>query len=430
MKNEFYGSVVALLAGAGFAVAQEPPLLPFRPMQASPSPVAPGLSYWTTPAPADPMMMHSAPDRYRAWGSVEYVLWWLRDPHLPNPLVTSGDPNSNNPGALNAGGTPLFGGAFNHGGLSGIRMSAGVWLDSSAIIGIEGSGFVLPKQSRTFSGTSDANGNPVLAFRYIDAPPPINTGAEDAFQASIPGQFRGRLAVQSSTLFWGTEANLVFALRTTDTCRFQGLLGFRYLDFTDTLSLSWLNQALPGSVVPFLGNNFGAPNAISSIDCFQARNQFYGGQIGLRGECSFGNAFVGVSGKLALGSTHEVLQISGMSALLQPGAAASVVNVGQFAGPSNIGRFTRNQFATVPEVDLKLGYNITPNVRVFVGYDFLYLSNVVRANSQVDLIVDTRANPVNGGFVAPTPTTTFPRVPFVRTDVWAQGLNAGLEVRY
>jgi hypothetical protein len=377
-------------------------------------------------------MFATSQDRYQhqAWGGAEYLLWWVKDAHLPDPLVTSGDPNSNNPGALNAGGTPLFGGNFGAGAFSGVRITLGAWLDSGETIGLEASGFGLPRQSRTFRAASDANGNPVLALRYIDAPPPINTGAEDAFQASIPGQFTGNLAVHTSTSLWGTQANAIVSLRSADTVRIQGLAGFRYIDLTDVLDLTWLNQALPGSVVPFLGNNFGAPSAVTSADSFRTRNQFYGGQVGVRVEYIFGNASAGLCGKVALGGNHEVVQIAGTSALIQPGAAPSIVNVGQFAGPSNIGRFTRNQFVVVPEINLKFGYDITPNVRAFVGYDFMYMSNVVRANNQVDLVVDTRANPVNGGFAAPTPMTTSPRLPFSRTDFWAQGVNFGLEFLY
>jgi Putative beta barrel porin-7 (BBP7) len=309
-------------------------------------------------------------------------------------------------------------------------VTLGSWLDSGETIGLEASGFGLPKQSRTFRAASDAGGNPVLAFRYIDPFPPINTGAEDAFQASIPGQFTGNLAVHTSTSLWGTEANAIVSLRTTDTLRIQGLAGFRYIDLMDVLDLTWVNQALPGSTVPFLGNNFAAPSAVTSADSFRTRNQFYGGQVGLRVEYLLGNAFVGLCGKVALGGNHEVVQIAGTSSLIQPGAAPATVNFGQFAGPSNIGRFTKNQFVVVPEVNLKLGTNITPNVRAFVGYDFMYMNNVVRANNQVDLVVDTRANPVNGGFLAPTPATSSPRLPFSRSDFWAQGINFGVELRY
>jgi len=60
----------------------------------------------------------------------------------------------------------------------------------------------------------------------------------------------------------------------------------------------------------------------------------------------------------------------------------------------------------------------------------MYMSNVVRANNQVDLVVDTRANPVNGAFVAPTPTTVSPRLPFSRSDFYAHGVNFGVEIRY
>jgi hypothetical protein len=334
-----------------------------------------------------------------------------------------------NPGALNAGGTSLFGGPINDDAFSGLRVTVGGWLDSSGTIGLEGSAFILPTQSRTFRAASDPNGNPVLALRYLDVPPANPLGTEDAFQASIPGMFAGGLAVRTFTRLWGAEANAVVALDASDP-RFQGIIGFRYLDLTDSLDLAWSSQALNDAMVSFLGNMFPAPSTVTSADRFQTRNQFYGGQLGLRGQYFLGNLFLGASVKVGLGENHETMQISGFSSLFQPGAPTTSVNVGQFAGPSNIGRFNRDEFVVVPEVEVKVGYNVTQRVGLFVGYNLLYMSNVVRANHQVDLLVDDRTNPVNGMFTTLTQTTAFPRPLFSRTDFWAQGINLGLEFRF
>jgi hypothetical protein len=363
-------------------------------------------------------------------------MWWIKDAPLPHALVTTGDPFSDNPGALGHGGVPRYGDEADFGTFSGVRATVGAWLDSDQSIGLEGSGFILPRRTKNFRVNSDANGNPVLTFRYLD--PPVNgVAAEDAFQASVPpgnpfgvGPFAGGVAVDSSSRLWGAEANLVAGLSSSGNLRLQALAGFRYLDLDENLDLLFRRTALDGAMVSFEGALFGAGNTVTSADTFHTRTQFYGGQIGVRGEYTFGKAFVGFTGKVALGDSHEVVQITGSSALFPVNGSPVTVNGGQFAGPSNIGRSTQDEFAVVPEVELKVGYGITDNLRAFVGYDFLYWSRVVRPGNQVDLIVDTRRDPVDPGFDPTLPKTTFPKPAFNHSDFWAQGVTFGLELRY
>ena len=41
---------------------------------------------------------------------------------------------------------------------------------------------------------------------------------------------------------------------------------------------------------------------------------------------------------------------------------------GQFAGPSNIGRRTRDEFAYVSDFEIKVGYQVSSCLRATVGY--------------------------------------------------------------
>jgi hypothetical protein len=47
----------------------------------------------------------------------------------------------------------------------------------------------------------------------------------------------------------------------------------------------------------------------------------------------------------------------------------------------------------VPEVGVKVGYQVTPHLRAQVGYDFLYWSDVVRPGSQIDPLINTNLIP-------------------------------------
>jgi hypothetical protein len=436
MRKALLGSSFILLASAGWTFAQAPAS---QNPAASPIPV-PTVSLGDTHDSAWPCPEEGADCKTRFWGSAEYLLWWIKDAPLPPLFVLTGDPTTDNPGALNAGGRVVPGAsAVSFGALSGVRVSAGGWLTSNGTLGIEGSGFLLPQQTKTFRLASDANGNPVLGFRYLDTPGnPATPLAEDVFQASVPpgnpfgvGPFAGSLAIISNTRLWGTEVNAVAGLMNSSKVHLQALAGFRYFDLSEDLSLRLQSQAIDGGAVTFLGNSFPAPAGFVTQDTFRTRNQFYGGQLGLRGEFTLGKFVVGATGKVAVGNNHEIVQVEGTSTLTMPGAFPLSVPVGQFAGPSNIGRRTHDDLAVMPEAEFKVGYQVTSWLRASVGYDFLYLSRVVRPGNQVDLFVNDSKNPVNGVFgVPPLDTTAFPRPFFNRSDFWAQGLTFSLELRY
>jgi Putative beta barrel porin-7 (BBP7) len=409
------------MASASLSLAQTP--------QAA---VPPPITVSAAPAPSasgDVLAGACCQPGSRLWASSEYLLWWIKEAPLPASLVTTG-PVSGNPGALNAGGVPLFGSQMPFNDLSGVRLTIGGWLDSSGTIGLEGSGFIVPKQTRTFAASSDPTGNPVIAFRYQD--PPVNgVPPEDAFQAAIPGMFAGGVKVISSSLLGGAEANGVANLGSYGSLRLQALAGFRYLDLEEDLTLDFTQRALPGSTVPFLGGMFPAPDTVESLDTFRTRTQFYGGQLGIRGEYGFGSLFVTGSAKIALGDSHEVVTILGSSTLNIPGVAPQTVSGGQFASTTNDGRYTRDDFAVVPEVELDIGYQVSQSLRVFVGYNFLYWSRVVRPGNQVDLVVNDLFNPVNPGFGSTAMgTAPFPRAYFNTSDFWAQGVTLGVEFRF
>jgi hypothetical protein len=435
MRKGLPGSLVVLLAGAGWALGQGPPpgnLVPVPDPHPAWAAEDGHVSPWVGPA-------EDGGCKTRVWASADYLMWWVKNGPLPPSFVLTGDPNTDNPGALNAGGHPFpTGTLIDYGTLDGVRVLLGGWLDSEGRLGVEGGGFVLPQQTKTFRVASDATGNPVLGFRYQDPPDPVTgIAAEDVFQASIPagnpfglGPFAGSLAIVSQTRLWGAEVNAVAGLASGGGLRLQALGGFRYADLSENLGLQLRSTAVDPAEVTFLGNAFPAPSTVATTDSFQTRNQFYGGQLGLRGEYTLGRLVVGSTAKVALGSTHEVVNVLGTSTLIPNVGPAVTVPSGQFAGPSNIGRRTGDEFAVIPEVEVKLGFQVTDWLRATVGYDFLYWSRVVRPGKQVDIVVDDRLNAVNGAFDPTTTQVSFPRPEFNKSDFWAQGLTFGVELRY
>jgi hypothetical protein len=90
--------------------------------------------------------------------------------------------------------------------------------------------------------------------------------------------------------------------------------------------------------------------------------------------------------KVAVGATINDLPINGSSGVTF-GGVTTVTAGGLFAQPTNIGDFSRTRLAAVPEVSAKLGYQITPAIRVFAGYDVMYWTGVVRPGGAIDTTV-------------------------------------------
>jgi hypothetical protein len=109
-------------------------------------------------------------------------------------------------------------------------------------------------------------------------------------------------------------------------------------------------------------------------------NRFYGGQLGAEGEWHRGKFSVDLWGKAALGVDDETIHVAAE-------------------------RLNRDAFAVVPEAGCDVGYQLTNNIRLRVGYTFFYLSDAARPGDQVPLA------PARGAF-------------------WGQGLNVGLEFRF
>jgi hypothetical protein len=299
---------------------------------------------------------------------------------------------------------------------AGGRVHAGYWFDACQRTGIEASFFALDDATTRF--VAGSSGDPVLARPFFNAA----LGQLDAELVAFPGVLAGRIAVTDRTALLGTGAVLRQNLCCGDCYRVDGLLGYRYLHLTDRLGVTEdLTSTDPTDAAVPLGTRF------LVADRFGATNDFHGCDLGLAGEFRKGPWVVQWAAKVALGVTDSDLDVFGATTLAVPGSPATTGTGGLLALPSNSGHFTRDHFAVVPELGVKLGYQVTPHLRAYVGYDFLYWTQVVRPGGQIDLAVNPNLLPPL------TPPIAGPARPEPRmngTDVWAQGIGVGLEVRY
>src|ERR1019366_9924695 len=103
--------------------------------------------------------------------------------------------------------------------------------------------------------------------------------------------------------------------------------------------------------------------------------------------------FVNATGIVALGDTHQTVDINGSTRITTPGGATTVLPGDLLAQPSNIGHYARDQFSVVPELGLNLGYQLTRNLSVFAGYTIIYWTNVERPGDAINPRVNSTRVP-------------------------------------
>ncbi len=349
---------------------------------------------------------------------MDFTTWWVKSNQTP-PLVSVGPAGSG--GILGQGGVPAFGGSVSDDPHFGGLFRAGWWFDCAQSFGVEADYLFLATRSADFAaGSNGAPGTPVIARPFFN----VNTRAPDSVLVAEPVVAAGNVGVGQSTrmevavldgVYFPTDA-------PADGFRLEILGGFRWLQLKEGLGINETVQVLPG--VPMIGGE-----SFAVADQFGAGNDFYGGQVGARAAFRSGPWSLDVCGKLGLGATHESVNISGATTIAP--AAGPVTNVagGVLALPTNIGHYGRDVVGFVPEAGVTLGYQPIEQVRLFVGYTFLYWNDVARPGNEIDVNVNPSRFPVNapvGGASGPAR----PGFTFNETDFWAQGIQIGAEFRY
>jgi Putative beta barrel porin-7 (BBP7) len=351
---------------------------------------------------------------YCMWFDAEYLYLWTKGDNLP-PLVTTSPAGTvrSQAGVLGAPGTTvLLGGAnaFDSNGTSGGRFTLGTWFNPQNTIGLQGTFFFLGERNNTFEAAS--NGLPILARPFFN----VNTGMEDSELVAYPGVVAGRIGVTSTMDLRGADIDMRLNWFKGCCWKLDVLAGFRYVNLEETLSVN-----------EFLNVPSGASIAVA--DGFGTHNNFYGGDIGLDLELRRGRWTLDMLGKVALGGITSTGHISGSTAFFVPGQPVTAFPGGLLALPSNIGSYSKDQFAVSPEVDLRLKYQITPRIQAFLGYSFLYLDNVARPSGLINRAVNVTQLPSQIGPGALVGAAN-PVGGIRTTDFWAQGITVGLEIRW
>jgi len=384
----------------------------------------------------DPCCDPCCPSRPCFWISGEYLLWTIKSAPTP-PLVTVNPGGSTNLALGSPGTAVAYGGSGQSFDLrSGGRFTLGFALPCTCNqLGFETTYFFIANSSNNaVFGPSAGVASIGRPFTNGGPPPmtvpPTPPNFQDAEIVAAPAAgINGSVGINTTNQFWGIEENLRYPITCGCNWKLDFLAGFRYLNLAEGLQIGenlTVTQATPPAIFGNAPAQFAADPNFIVVDSFHTSNNFYGGQIGLDAECRWRRWFLGATGKLALGDMHETVSINGSTVISGgPGAGSFPGGLLALQG-TNIGQYSRNTFAVVPELGVRLGFYVTERLRAFVGYDVVYASSVVRPGDQIDRNVNPTYQPNNG----PPQGAALPAFQFRTTDFWAQGLTAGLEWKY
>lgn len=439
MSKGLFGSVMAWAGGTALALAvaccpeSRAQDVPTAELSSLPGvPVGPAAEQ-----PIDAFEQDERPPVY-FWSSAEFLLWRIKDGPLPIPLVTTAPlaPGAVPPETLGGLGqantTVLFGGTpIDYKNFLGGRFNLGWWMDPDRILGLECGYFFLGQQSFDFRIGSDGNGSPFLARPFFDTA----SQQEITTRISIPGIQAGRLIIGSASRLWGFEVNAVNDIGKIGPFYTHLLVGYRQLELKESLLFTQETFLLGGAQAVaggsfFEGGQVSPPATVTLKDRFDTRSDFYGAQAGFKAETYWGPLFAHFTGKLAMGVTHEIVDIFGTSGLQLPDRPQFNVPGGQLAQLTNIGKHSHADFTVVPEAYIAAGYHITTYVRVSVGYNILFWSQVFRPGEQLDREINATQVPTSARFGQPSAADPRPIAPELGSSFWAQGLTINLALRY
>ena len=359
----------------------------------------------------------------RWWAAGEYLMWWTRSTTLP-PLITTSSPQFSGIPGLGDTTTILGNGTFGDTFHSGGRVTLGRWLGDGQCRGIEGRLFAINESSSGFVASSTQF--PVLARPFFNVNTPFGPFSE---VVADPARGVGGVVVSMQHSLWGAEANFRRFLCGNPCARVDAIVGYRYIGMKDQLTITE-NFVSTGTNPPTVA---GIPVAFGTVtDSFRTENHFNGGQIGLAGVVNRGRWSIDGRATVAFGNLTQIAEINGGQSLgLANGTTANFAG-GLLALPgANIGRYTQNQFCVVPEVGMNIGYQLTSRLRLFVGYNFLYIGNALRPEGLIDTGIDVARIPnFPAGGVTPLPGVARPAPQFNLSDYFVQGISFGVQFRW
>jgi hypothetical protein len=241
------------------------------------------------------------------------------------------------------------------------------------------------------------------------------TGTPSNFVVSAPGVASGSVTGTLTSFVYAAGVHGLFNLDSSSNGRIDFLIGYRYLDLSDQLTLNTTTTGLTNQP------NFPAGSQLQILDKWRTENVFHGTRFGLSAEEQLGMWSISGRGSLALGFTSQATRLQGGRLLTAPGGEETALPGGFLSPAPATQPPQRTLFAVMPELGVRGGVQLTSWARAYAGYDVVYLSSVARAGDTVNLT----ALPATST-AAPSPI-----IPATHgSGFWMQGVSLGLEVRF
>jgi hypothetical protein len=392
------------------------------------------------------------------WITGGYMAAFVSDQSVPFPLVTTSSPNQG--GLLGAPTTIQLFGAQNirYSLISGFQLDGGFWGDCDRRFGFDMSLLYTMRQKFERDFTSvvpglQSVGIPLLARPFFDT----SSGLSSLIIAS-PTIGPGIISVTSHSEIWGIDPSGIWNVYRSSPgtkcwMEFDLQLGYKFYELREDLAINSaanLNAVTvtpifrPGPfgvpvqvgtqitpvTVPLGGVTAATPSTVSIGDRFAVSNQFNGGYAGFRSDIRYGMLSFNLGGKIGIGNMHEVLDVTGATSFVNTATGQTGSSFGGlYANPTNIGHFSHDEFAVIPEVNANVALNLTKHFSIYVGYNFLYINRVARPGDQLNPVIDASTVPFSPTF------GNFGAVPgasklFVQNHFYLHGINFGFDVRY
>jgi hypothetical protein len=357
-----------------------------------------------TPAPMVPASRWSL--------SAEALFSWFKNSPTPVPIIT--DNYADVPGVN----VLLGGGEVDTNPNAGFRLTGTYRVDSRWAV--ELTGFYIPTRSTTSSVSSTGQpGSIDLYLPYFD----VTTGREAITEISYWPTYRGSAQATLANNLGGGELNATWSLPAQDALKADLIGGFRFLQLRETYTI---NTSSP----------YNPPNPVdiwNTTDSFDARNRFYGLQVGARLAYDQGPWVGWMNAKVALGTMQQRVSVNGYLETNDYNnyGATQVFPGGYFALPTNSGDHSRSVFAAVPEIAFNLGYRLNAQATVYLGYSLLYATSVVRPGDAMNRNINPTMTVSWGNDPPVKPTGSLqPTFSWNSSDFWAQSLAIGFAYHF
>lgn len=451
MKRKIVWSLTAMLAGTGFAAAQENiELASVRMASGTAARTGTISQHDCAVGCSNGNSCSSFGNDYRLYGRAEVLVWQLGSTFRQSGLDTlpafrdsmpygfrSASYNITDPlnpilfetkdisGVAKLDPSILTGSGLDGQDRTGGRITIGMFLDSNHDWGAELSYFQLERKTVGFRGTASVNnvqfqtGLSDITITTIvsgDPPLPVNVLTETpvVFDADLAASIEGT----ASSQLYGFEANVNHRSFTIGNTVVSEIYGLRYLDLEFN---HLLTQFLSVTDDRYIIDEFGNPTTSTTFlgGEYRAYNQFYAAQVGARFDTDLGRFYLNGFGKLAFGAMRQSL-----SAVEVVGNTDVDIPFEVYPAPT-VYREERTRLAFALEGSLNAGFHITEHCSVFAGYNILVMTRVAQMNGG--------GAPANGGGTIDLGTAARP-IPvsnlFKEDRYYAHGLNLGLELRY